>query len=307
MFFQNYYKAGLLLGATAIANCHFTLQYPNAIGTYNDALEGTGPCDSDDPTKVTASQFQNWPWQGEAVVLITTHPNVTWNFNVALFSEVTNDQSHFIPLTEDVRQYNGTGILCFGQVPGKKEWVGKQAIVQILQHAPDGVLSTCIAAIFTDGSPENGAGNCQNYTGPGDPPYHIGFVAGSGSDLNVKAPSSSSAPGSTSSSASGTGSSAPAATSSSAAQTSTVTGTGTAPTIGAASGASTCGGTGTGTGTGTEGSSGNDPSTPGQSNSTSLTSNGTPVPFTGGSSKIQFGNLANFAGFCFIILIGFAF
>jgi hypothetical protein len=116
--------------------------YPNAIGTYNDALEGTGPCDSYDPTKVTASQFQNWPWQGEAVVLITTHPNVTWNFNVALFSEITNDQSHFIPLTEDVRQYNGTGILCFGQVPGNKEWVGKQAIVQILQHAPDGVLST---------------------------------------------------------------------------------------------------------------------------------------------------------------------
>lgn len=133
-------KVGIALSISAAVNAHYTLVYPNPIGTYSDVDMPIGPCDGYDPTTVTT--FQDYPWRGEALSLFTTHPSVIWNFNVALFSDVKNDQSAFIPMTENVQQNNGTGELCFGQVPGKKEWVGQKAIIQMIQNAPDGKLYT---------------------------------------------------------------------------------------------------------------------------------------------------------------------
>ncbi len=137
---------GVFLGLAIVTKAHFTLQFPAAIGPYDDTKLIDGPCDGYDPT--SASVFQDWPWRGEAVTLLTTHPVVTWDFNAALFSSVTKSQSSFIPLTETLQQNNGTGYLCFGQVPGKKEWVGQKAIVQIIQHAPDGDLTSVCLHLF---------------------------------------------------------------------------------------------------------------------------------------------------------------
>ncbi|KAH7327211.1 hypothetical protein BKA65DRAFT_566553 [Rhexocercosporidium sp. MPI-PUGE-AT-0058] len=178
----------LVFGLAAVAKAHYTLQFPEPIGPYNDEQLTNGPCDGYDPT--TASNFQDWPWRGEAVTLLTTHPVVTWSFNVALFSSVSKSQSSFMPMTEDIKQNNGTGYLCLGQVPGKKEWVGEKAIVQVIQHAPDGDLTSanttkCIAVTFTDAAADvTGGGTCKNDSGIAKKPYDIFYLPGTGSDLN---------------------------------------------------------------------------------------------------------------------------
>lgn len=130
----------VLLGLSAVAKAHFTLEVPAPIGPYSDVDLIKGPCDGYDPTTVTT--FQDYPWRGQGWGLITTHPSVIWEFNAALFSTVTKSQSSFVPLAENAKQNTGTGFLCLGPVPGKKEWVGQKAIVQIIQHAPDGALTT---------------------------------------------------------------------------------------------------------------------------------------------------------------------
>lgn len=130
----------VLLGLAVAAKAHFTLEVPAPIGPYSDVNLINGPCDGYDPT--TATTFQDYPWSGQGWGLITTHPSVIWEFNAALFSTVTNSQSNFIPLSENIQQTTGTGFLCLGSVPGKKEWVGQKAIVQIIQHAPDGALTS---------------------------------------------------------------------------------------------------------------------------------------------------------------------
>jgi hypothetical protein len=155
----------------------------------------------------------------------------------------------------------------------------------------------CIAAIFTDGAPDPGVG-CTNNTGPGDLPYDISFVAGTGSDLNVQSSSSSSSsPTTTSSSASGTGSSAPTTSSSSGSQSASGTGTGT----GSGSGSSK---SSSGTATGT--SSASQTTNTGQTNSSSASGTGTssPVPFKGTAGKNELGSLLSL-GLAGISLVAF--
>ena len=110
------------------------LQYPLSLG-YDDALEATGPCDTFDPTARTDAS--NFIVEGEAILVLTTHPNVTWNINAALVSDPTN----FVPITEDVWQ-KGVGYFCFSPIVPSipASWIGQPAVLQLRQHAPDGTL-----------------------------------------------------------------------------------------------------------------------------------------------------------------------
>lgn len=123
----------VLLGLALTANAHFVLQIPTSLG-YNDELETTGPCDTFDPTDQSQGVTE-WSVQGDSIGLLSTHPSVTWEINVALLS----DTSNWRPLVQSFGQ-KGVGEVCFTNVPGFEAWVGKDAVLQLIQHAPDGKL-----------------------------------------------------------------------------------------------------------------------------------------------------------------------
>jgi len=105
------------LAGAAAASAHFVLQIPNSLG-YDDANEATGPCDTFDPTD-RSKGVTNWEIRGDNIGLLTTHPSVTWEINVALVSDVKN----FVPLVQPFKQSAGVGAVCFGGIPGLEAWV----------------------------------------------------------------------------------------------------------------------------------------------------------------------------------------
>jgi hypothetical protein len=125
-------STGITLAFVAVTKAHFALRYPKALGLY-DVDMTILPCDNFDPN-TAGTVFSNYPWQGSAMRITTTHPHVTWEFNVALMSDYPN----FVPLAMNIKQIDGVADMCFGQIPGKKEYVGQKAVIQIKQHATDG-------------------------------------------------------------------------------------------------------------------------------------------------------------------------
>lgn len=124
----------LVLSAfNTIVSAHFVLQLPVSL-EYIDVCEASAPCDTFDPTNRSTGVI-DWPLGGYPVLVLTTHPNVTWEINAALLSDVTT----WAPLVPVLHQV-GVGYFCEPQIPGKAEWVGKEAVFQMAQHAPDGVL-----------------------------------------------------------------------------------------------------------------------------------------------------------------------
>jgi hypothetical protein len=115
-----------LLGLVASVNAHFLLLYPTPIG-FDDDAEGEGPCGGFDPT--TATNFTNFPIEGGAISYLNTHSPVTWEFQAALTSNLT----HWVNLTPTLNQ-TGAGYYCNPLIPGPASWVGKNAILRIVEH-----------------------------------------------------------------------------------------------------------------------------------------------------------------------------
>ncbi|ORX98866.1 hypothetical protein BCR34DRAFT_576860 [Clohesyomyces aquaticus] len=142
-----------------LGSAHYVLQYPISIG-YNDALETTGPCGSFSATD-RSKGVTNWPVAGSAIKVLTTHPSVTWEFRAAKLSAPTVWTS----LTPILTQTAGIGTLCEPQIPGLPAWIGLDAILQIISHAPDGNLYQCAAIKFVAGGPAAPPAGCTNTTG----------------------------------------------------------------------------------------------------------------------------------------------
>jgi len=124
---------GLLVGT----NCHFVMEIPTSLG-YDDADEATAPCDTYSPAN-RSTGVTLWPVGGYPISVITTHPSVTWDIYAALVnaSAIT---SAWVRLTPVLNQTTGVGFFCEPQIPGLVEWIGQPAVLQMVQHAPDGEL-----------------------------------------------------------------------------------------------------------------------------------------------------------------------
>lgn len=120
-----------IIGMAAVANAHFVLQYPNSLG-FDDDAETTVPCDGFDATNRTGAS--SFPLSGEAIQILTTHPDVVFDFNVALVSDLNTWVS-----LGNIHQL-GVGTFCFGSILGYAPWIGQPAVLQLIQHAPDGLL-----------------------------------------------------------------------------------------------------------------------------------------------------------------------
>lgn len=116
----------------SLGAAHFVLQVPTSLG-FDDANEGTAPCGNFDIAARTS--VTEWPVSGYPVQVISTHPGATWQIRAAL----TNDTSTFRNLVPDMVQ-QGLGTFCLPAVPGIADWVGKDAVMQMIQTAVDGKL-----------------------------------------------------------------------------------------------------------------------------------------------------------------------
>jgi len=64
------------------------------------------------------------------------HPVVTWEYKAALLWSLGDWKS----LTPVLNQTAGVGYFCEPEMPGLREWVGLPAVLQVIQHGPDGDL-----------------------------------------------------------------------------------------------------------------------------------------------------------------------
>ncbi|KAF2475595.1 uncharacterized protein BDR25DRAFT_340289 [Lindgomyces ingoldianus] len=156
------------------ADAHFVLQLPPSLG-FNDVKEGEGPCGSfsiNNRDKVT-----EWPVGGYPISLLTTHTKAKLTYWTAL----ANSTDKLVDLIPQMNQM-GVGDFCLPTVPGKKEWVGQDAVVQIVQEAADGSLYQCAAVKFTDGDAAAVPSSCKNSTG-----VQATFIVSSGTPSSTKA------------------------------------------------------------------------------------------------------------------------
>ncbi|KAK3376455.1 hypothetical protein B0T24DRAFT_525482 [Lasiosphaeria ovina] len=157
-----------LLGLAVGASAHFVLQIPTSLG-FDDELEATGPCGSFDPTD-RSKGVSGWSVNGGNVGVLSTHTSVTWELNAALLSAPTT----WLPLVQTFAQ-KGVGNVCFAKVPGFAAWAGQDAVLQVIQHGPDGALyqaspffsslGLCAAIKFVAGGPDAVPGDCNTSSG----------------------------------------------------------------------------------------------------------------------------------------------
>ncbi|KAK0713316.1 hypothetical protein B0T26DRAFT_857906 [Lasiosphaeria miniovina] len=154
-----HFKLGLS-GLAALAQvitlgaCHYVLQFPISVG-YTDSTEATAPCGGYSATSRTT--VTDWPLGGLAIAVITTHSSVTWEYKVALLSSPTV----FVSLTPVLTQ-TGVGHFCEPVMPGYSPWLNQDAILQVIQHAPDGALYQCEAIKFVSGAAATPPASCYN-------------------------------------------------------------------------------------------------------------------------------------------------
>jgi hypothetical protein len=123
-----------LLSSFLISSCwaHFVLQSPVSLG-FNDGLETTGPCDGFDISSRT--NVNKYPVGGYPIHVLTTHNSVVFKYSAALL----NDTGTWVEIIPPVKQ-TGVGDFCLPSVPGYAPWIGLDAVLQIVQFAPDGIL-----------------------------------------------------------------------------------------------------------------------------------------------------------------------
>ncbi|KAH8650806.1 hypothetical protein BGZ60DRAFT_436689 [Tricladium varicosporioides] len=147
----------LFLSAALITEAHFVLQTPISLG-FDDDAEGTSPCGGFAATGRT--NVTNWPTGGSAINVLTTHSTATWEFKAARLSNL----NHWVSLTRNLTQ-SGVGTLCEPKIPGRKQWEGDAAVLQVIQHRDDGALYQCAAIKFVRGPVAATPPDCVNSTG----------------------------------------------------------------------------------------------------------------------------------------------
>lgn len=123
----------LLLLLVHTSHGHFTINYPTPLGSDSNN-EGIGPCGgfkfSDAPS---VSEFHVG---GDAIALVTTHPQANILFRATLDTTASENWSQLWPI---VGQY-GLGAYCQASVTVPAGWAGSNGIIQVIEDAVDGTL-----------------------------------------------------------------------------------------------------------------------------------------------------------------------
>jgi len=114
-------------------SAHFLLNYPNTVG-FSDDKKSTAPCGGFTVTFDNATDFRV---DGDAIAVTSTHPQAEWLFRATLDKTGTGDNfTNLLPVVSEagLGSYCETGLT----VPGT--WAGKDGVIQVIQHGPDGSL-----------------------------------------------------------------------------------------------------------------------------------------------------------------------
>jgi hypothetical protein len=114
-----------------LAHAHFILTSPPSLG-FDEEAGGESPCGGFEVGTAPTTPF---PVGGGGVALLTTHTKATWQFNVALGP----DFDLFVPVTPRLAQ-GGVGDFCEPAIPGRADWVGRKAVLQVVMDGHDGLL-----------------------------------------------------------------------------------------------------------------------------------------------------------------------
>ncbi|KAI0971221.1 hypothetical protein F4678DRAFT_434113 [Xylaria arbuscula] len=180
----------LLLAAGAQA--HFTVQYPDTVGAFDDSKEGDAPCGGYTPD-ISTINTTDFHVGGDAIATKSTHPQTTWLYRITTDDISKNNWTQIYGIV----QQSGPGEFCVNAVTLPEEYVGKTAILSIVGSGLDGVLYQCSALKFVNGTVDTPSA-CTNGTG---------ITASYDSDASLSSMVSSSTVGDDSSSSSGNSSS----------------------------------------------------------------------------------------------------
>ncbi|KAF8863184.1 hypothetical protein BDZ45DRAFT_615896, partial [Acephala macrosclerotiorum] len=133
-------------------NAHFVFQKPVSLG-FSDDDERTAPCGGFDASN-RSTGVTNWPVGGGSIRILTTHLDVTWTYSAALSSDLLT----WVPLTPVLHQ-TGVGSFYKPIIPGIN------AILQVTQTGPDGVLYQCATIKIVASGPAAIPDGCTNSTG----------------------------------------------------------------------------------------------------------------------------------------------
>ncbi|KAK6529400.1 hypothetical protein TWF281_008576 [Arthrobotrys megalospora] len=172
--------SSLILLAGSV-NAHYFLQSPPSIG-FDDTTLTTAPCGGFSATDRSGG-VTDWPVSGYPFSVITTHLDVVWAFKAALINNGVVGQ--FQDIYANVHQ-TGISEFCIPAIPGIRDWIGRDAVFQVIQKAPDGDLHQCAAIRFVSSGPVP-LEDCSNSTS-----VRATAVPGTGPKPPVTLPSSSS-------------------------------------------------------------------------------------------------------------------
>lgn len=136
-----------------VVEATFILRLPPALGVGN-AINGFGPCSGYFDLSNQYNSVAEFPTEGYPILLNTTDLQSTFWYRASLltkpYSNTTVLEWHYLlpPVTQ-----TGVGEFCLPTVPGKKEWVGLDALVQVIQESSGGIFyQVCIFVDSSEGS-----------------------------------------------------------------------------------------------------------------------------------------------------------
>ncbi|KAM3079661.1 hypothetical protein ACMFMG_006074 [Clarireedia jacksonii] len=148
---------GIVLLSARVALTHFILNYPPSLG-FNADNEATSPCGGFTPSLENTSDYavaQN------AMAFTTLHPQSTFIFRATLDGTAKGNWTNLLPVFE----VYGLGSICETDIVVGSEWIGQKGLLQVVQHAEDGVHYQCAAVKFIEGSLGNIPSKCTNSSG----------------------------------------------------------------------------------------------------------------------------------------------
>ncbi|TGJ81305.1 hypothetical protein E0Z10_g7460 [Xylaria hypoxylon] len=137
--------AALLLTASAYA--HFTVQYPETVGEFNDDEESDAPCGGYSPS-LDNIETVDFHVGGDAIATKSTHPQTNWLYRITTDDIAKNNWTQIYSIV----QQSGPGDYCSEAVTLPSEYIGQKAILSIVGSGIDGLLYQCSALLFVNGT-----------------------------------------------------------------------------------------------------------------------------------------------------------
>ncbi|KAI3336287.1 hypothetical protein HD806DRAFT_717 [Xylariaceae sp. AK1471] len=142
---RSIFTAALLLAASV--NAHFTVQYPDTVGPFDDDGEDKGPCGGYQIDLANAKTV-DFHVGGDAVATRSTHPQTNWLYRITTDATASGNWTQVYGIV----QQNGIGDYCTKDLTIPPEYVGQKAVLSIVGSGTDGVLFQCSAVNFVNGT-----------------------------------------------------------------------------------------------------------------------------------------------------------